>query len=68
MNFAQVLKSAHKVTFKEAGMRYIKYMGDRQHMLYDCEMGTHEVWIANKNHASFGLIYKNTHLEFAHNI
>lgn len=25
-----------------------------------------EVWVANKNHASYGLIYKNTHLEFAH--
>lgn len=27
-----------------------------------------EAWFANKNHAGFGLIYKNTHLEFGYTI
>ena len=26
--------------------------------------GKRELWFCNKNHASYGLIYKNTHLEF----
>lgn len=59
-----------KQTFKEAGYQYlysIRYTGDanlrRGHVLL--HNGKKELWYANKNHASFGLIYKNTHLEFA---
>jgi hypothetical protein len=54
-----------KKTFKEAGYTYIKYLGDKSHLLRGPE-GKNEVWFSNKNHASYGLIYKNTHLEFAH--
>ena len=54
-----------KETFKKAGYTYIKYLGDRTHLLKASD-GNIEVWFTNKNHASYGLIYKNTHLEFAH--
>lgn len=27
-----------------------------------------EAWASNKNHASYGLVYKNTHLEFVRTI
>jgi hypothetical protein len=36
-----------------------------EHILLNKYSQNLEVWFANKNHASFGLIYKNTHLEFA---
>jgi hypothetical protein len=35
------------------------------HYLLNKESGKVEVFFANKNHASWGLVYKNTHLEFA---
>ena len=47
------------------GYSYIKYLGDGEHLLKDDKTGNLEVWFSNKNHASYGLIYKNTHLEFA---
>lgn len=65
MNFAKVLKSNNKVTLKEANMTYEKYIGNKTHLLRNNETGLQEIWFSNKNHASFGLIYKNTHLEFA---
>ena len=65
MNFAKILVSAKKVTFKEANMKYIKYLGYREHLLRDNETKRLEIWFSNKDHASFGLIYKNTHLEYA---
>lgn len=53
-----------KETLKEAGYVNVstKY---GEHILQDKETGKLEVWFSNKNHASYGLIYKNTHLEFA---
>ena len=54
-----------KQTLKEAGYSYL-YFQNGGHVLI-CN-GNKEVWFANKNHASFGLIYKNTHLEFSHSI
>ena len=54
-------------TFKEAGYKYVEYLGNGEHLLYSInDGGVYEVWDSNKNHASFGLIYKNTHLEFLH--
>lgn len=43
---------------------------------YDPELGGHilldddikELWVANKDHASYGIIYKNTHLEFVRSV
>jgi len=47
-----------------SGYAYIKYLGDKQHLLKDKATGKLEVWVSNKNHASYGIVYKNTHLEF----
>lgn len=54
-----------KETLEKAGYKYIKYLGNGEHLLKDLDTGKFEIWFNNKNHASFGLIYKNTHLEFA---
>lgn len=57
-----------KETLKEAGYIYIKYLGHGQHLLEyikGIKPYQFEVWFTNKNHASYGLKYKNTHLEFA---
>jgi hypothetical protein len=45
----------------------IKYTGKGKvgHVLCDRSTGNQELWYSNKNHASYGIIYKNTHLEFA---
>jgi hypothetical protein len=56
-----------KESFKKAGYTYIKYLGDKQHLLKTDE-GTNEIWFTNKNHASYGLTYKNTHLEFCRSL
>ena len=56
----------NKKTFKQAGYKYVKYLGNKQHLLIN--EGEKEIWFTNKNHASYGLIYKNTHLEFARSI
>ncbi len=54
----------NKYSIKGEGYSYIKYLGEGQHLLEDIN-GNIEMWFSNKNHASYGLIYKNTHLEFA---
>lgn len=54
----------NKQTLKEAGYSYFKYLGYKKHVLKDIETGKREIWFSNKNHASYGIIYKNTHLEF----
>lgn len=54
----------NKETLKQAGYIYIKSLGNGQHVLADECGGRQEVWGKNKNHAGYGLIYKNTHLEF----
>lgn len=51
-------------TLKDAGYTYVKYLREtKEHVLRDSD-GQLELWFANKNHANYGLIYKNTHLEF----
>lgn len=59
-----------KVTLKQAHYKHIKYLGNGEHLLLDMNASPDykykfEIWFANKNHASYGLVYKNTHLEFA---
>ena len=54
-------------TLKEAGYKHILTMSPGEHILEN-EDGGYEVWFANKGHASYGLIYGNTHLEFARSI
>jgi hypothetical protein len=55
-------------TMKEAGYKHLKSIGNGQHILLDLDTGIKEMFFCNKNHASWGIIYKNTHLEFAHSI
>lgn len=54
-----------KETLKEAGYTKIQKTYGNMYILTDKE-GRREFWVANKNHASYGIKYKNTHLEFAH--
>ena len=55
-----------KESMKAAGYKYIGFIGHGQHVLQPVDGRPAEVWFSNKNHASYGIIYKNTHLEFAH--
>lgn len=52
-------------TLAEAGYRYVMPLGNGEHVLHDDNSGCDEIWFCNKNHASYGLIWGNTHLEFA---
>jgi hypothetical protein len=54
----------NKETLKDAGYKHIRSIGLGMHELEVIETGKRELWGSNKNHASYGLIYKNTHLEF----
>ena len=54
-----------KECMKYAGYKYVGYIGNRQHVLQPLDGRPCEIWASNKNHASYGIIYKNTHLEFA---
>ena len=57
-----------KETMKQAGYTYVKCNRDgRSHVLRD-DCGRLEIWFNNKNHASYGIIFKNTHLEFARSL
>lgn len=59
---------SNKFTLKEAGYIYIRNLGNGHHELQeDCTLNR-EVWFSNKHHVSFGIKYKNTHLEFAHSV
>jgi hypothetical protein len=53
-----------KESLKNAGYNYLKYLGAKQHLLLNKDTKSKELFVSNKNHASWGLIYKNTHLEF----
>ena len=60
-----------KQTLEEGGYQYLYSIshtgsGRKGHVLL--HNGQQELWYANKNHASYGLIYKNTHLEFCSTI
>lgn len=53
-----------KQTLKQAGYVYVRLDWTSYHVLRNLRTGKLELWGANKHHASYGLIYKNTHLEF----
>lgn len=58
----------NKETMQEAGYTYGGYSREEGgHILIDAN-GKREVWFANKNHASYGIIFRNTHLEFARSL
>ncbi len=57
-----------KYNMKSEGYNYMRYLGNGEHLLEytkGAKPYQFEVWFSNKDHASYGLIYKNTHLEFA---
>lgn len=63
----------NKYNIKEQGYLYLYYLPKlKGHILLSPPTDDHyrffELWVANKNHASYGLIYKNTHLEFVRNV
>jgi hypothetical protein len=55
-------------TLKEAGYKYLKFLGDRQHWLQDIVSGDSELFFSNFHNASWSIKWKNTHLEFARGI
>lgn len=63
LEWAGVPENKHYI--KQSGYRYCRYLGKGEHVLQIKKTGEIEIWFSNKNHASYGLIYKNTHLEFA---
>lgn len=53
-------------TIREAGYQYVQFHAETGfHELRDAETGKREFWFANKDHASYGISFRNTHLEFA---
>ena len=56
-----------KESLKKAGYIDIQSLGNKEFILTDVN-NKKEVWFCNKNHASYGIKYKNTHLEFARSI
>jgi hypothetical protein len=51
-------------TLQQAGYEHLGIVNG-YHRLRDISTGKVELWFANKNHASYGIIWRNTHLEFA---
>lgn len=52
-------------TLAQAGYQYAGF--NRQsgaHILREISTGKLELWAANKGHASYGITWRNTHLEF----
>lgn len=56
-----------KQSMSEAGYTHFDFVNGL-HILREISTGKLEAWVANKNHASYGIIYKNTHLEFCFGI
>lgn len=60
----------NKETMKEAGYRYRGFAREfGAHVLEPIDQpGKLELWFANKGHASYGIRWRNTDLEFASTI
>jgi len=58
------IHTPQKQTPKEAGYKYVGKWGDREFVFLNIHTGTKEIFFCNKNHASWGLKWRNTHLEF----
>lgn len=50
-------------TLKKGGLRCITRL-NREAIFEDVETGERSLWLANKNHASYGIRLGNTHYEF----
>lgn len=59
---------AIRETLKQGGYTHFHTLSKGEHILFNVEQAKYELWFCNKNHASYGLIYGNTHLEFARTI
>ena len=57
-----------KETLQKANYKYQKCLGNKTHLLLDIDSNRLELFFSNKNHASWGLIFKNTHLEFIRSV
>ena len=53
-----------KETIKQDNYKYLLHVGCKKHLLLNIQTNAKEIFFSNKNHASWGLKYKNTHLEF----
>lgn len=51
-------------TMKQAGYTYVEKACTGMHILLNNDTKEKEVFVCNKFHASWGIKYKNTHLEF----
>jgi len=55
-----------KETMGKAGYKFIrKDPNTGEYLLQEISTKNLEWWFANKNHAGYGIIHRNTHLEFA---
>jgi hypothetical protein len=54
-------------TMRNAGYVKAKSIGNGQ-VILTAESGKLELWFCNKNHASYGIKYRNTKLEFARSL
>ena len=59
---------AVRETLAESQMVHVRATGTGEHRLYNPMTKEIEVWLANRGHASYGITYKNTCLEFAHTL
>lgn len=67
MNNQKIYKNINnKWNISGEGYEYIEF-SNGEHILKNAD-GEFEAWGANKNHPNYGLIYKNTHLEFLHTV
>lgn len=57
-----------KETLKQSGMKYVGFNQEFKYHILQDSSGKNEAWFANKSHASYGIIWKNTHLEFLHSL
>ncbi|HCJ52976.1 MAG TPA: hypothetical protein DHV25_04650 [Candidatus Kerfeldbacteria bacterium] len=59
---------ANRETLKQAGYTLAASLGDGEYILRESDTGKLELWFANKGHASYGIKYRGTDLEFARSI
>ena len=57
-----------KQTPKEAGYKYVGRFDNKEYVFLNIHTGVKEIFFCNKNHASWGLKWRNTHLEFAYSM
>lgn len=51
-------------TLLEAGYKYVRFLGNRCHLLHDLTTGNLEVWASNPDVSSYAITMGSTALEF----